>query len=266
MKYEFEPIGFVRSTVRYPQEAPRQGVLTDHEAVVELEKGRSFEEALADLEGVERIWIVFVFHLVRHWKPKVRPPVDGDGKKRGVFSTRSPHRPNPVGITAARLKGVDGLRLRVSEIDLLDGTPVLDIKPYIPFADAFPDARAGWRDRIESPRTQVVLSDAAAAKADFILKRGGPDIGEFCRTQLGTRLPDPARMRLSSCGASGAAAIAFRTWRIHFSREEDRITVGDILSGYAPEELLPGADDPVGDKELHREFRRTIREFFQKNY
>jgi len=255
VKYEFEPIGFVRSTVRYPQEAPRQGVLTDHEADVELEKGRAFEDALADLEGVERIWIVFVFHLVRNWKPKVRPPVDGDGGKRGVFSTRSPHRPNPIVITAARLKGIDGLTLRVSEIDLLDGTPVLDIKPYIPSADAFPDARAGWRDGIASPRAQVVLSDAAAAKAAFILQRGGPDIGEFCRTQLGTRIPDPARMRLSPCDASGLRTLAFRTWRIRFTADAGRITVRDILSGYTQEELLPGANDPVGDKGLHREFR-----------
>jgi len=257
MKYEFEPIGFVRSTVRYPQEAPRQGVLTDHEAVIELEKGRAFEEALADLEGVERIWIIFVFHLVSTWKPKVRPPVDGDGKKRGVFSTRSPHRPNPVGITAARLDGIDKLTLRVSQIDLLDGTPVLDIKPYIPLADAFPDARTGWRDEIESPRTRVILSGAAAAKAGFILSRGGPDIAEFCRTQLGTRLPDPDRMRLSSCDEQGLRTLAFRTWRIRFSHDGDRISVRDIFSGYTPEELLPDAEDPIGDKELHREFEKN---------
>jgi len=257
MKYEFEPIGFIRSTVRYPQEAPRQGVLTDHEAVIELEKGRFFEEALSDLEGVERIWIIFVCHLVRSWKPKVRPPVDGNGGKRGVFSTRSPHRPNPIGITAAKLDGIDNLTLRVSQIDLLSGTPVLDIKPYIPFADAFPGARTGWRDEIESPRTRVFLSDAAAAGAEFILRRGGPDIAEFCRTQLGTRLPDPDRMRLSACDGQGLRTLAFRTWRIRFSQDGDRITVRDILSGYAPEELLTDAEDPVGDKELHREFTKN---------
>ena len=91
----------------------------------------------------------------------------------------------------------------------------------------------------------------------FILSRGGPDIAEFCRTQLGTRLPDPDRMRLSSCDEQGLRTLAFRTWRIRFSHEGDRISVRDIFSGYTPEELLPDAEDPVGDKELHREFEKN---------
>ena len=256
MKYTFDPIGYVKSTVRYPQEAPRQGVLTAHPARIVLAEGRGFEEALSDLAGVERVWIVFVFHLARGWKPKVRPPV-GEGK-RGVFATRSPHRPNPVGITAARLEGIDGLTLHVSEVDLLDGTPVLDIKPYLPFADAFPDARTGWRERTPDPSFALFWSETADEKAAFVLAGGGPDIREFCHVQLGTRFPDPKKMRLSGGDPSGSRILAFRTWRILFSAAGTAVTVSDIRSGYAEEELAPGSADPFGDKELHRAFRRTF--------
>ena len=256
MTYTFDPIGHIESTVRYPQEAPRQGVLTCHSARIVLAANRDFEEALSDLDGVERIWIVFVFHLVRGWRPKVQPPV-GEGKK-GVFSTRSPHRPNPIGITAARLEGIDGLTLRVSEVDLLDGTPVLDIKPYIPFADSFPDARTGWRERTPDVSPALLWSETAEKKAAFILAGGGPDIREFCHVQLGTRFPDPKKMRLGGGDPSGNRVLAFRTWRILFFAAETAVTVSDIRSGYAEEELAPGAPDPFGDKELHRAFRKTF--------
>lgn len=156
--FEFEPIGFVRSSVRYTQEAPRQGVLTAQSGVIQLEKQRNFEAAFADLAGVEMIWIIFVFDRVRNWKSKVRPPLGGMERKIGVFATRSPHRPNPIGITAAKLTAVRGLSLHVEGIDLLDGPPVLDIKPYIPMADSFPEAKTGWREEISSVSQQLIFT------------------------------------------------------------------------------------------------------------
>lgn len=258
MKFEFDSIGFVRNNIRYPQEAPRQGTLTGQRGVIELLPGRNFETALSDLEGIERIWIIFVFDRVNSWKPKVRPPLGGTDKRIGVFATRSPHRPNPIGITCAKLESIQGLTLNVSEIDLLDGTPVLDIKPYIPMADSFPDAVTGWRESLANSACPVSFSDTACDKAAFIQENGGPDIQEFCRVQLGTRDIDPKRLRLSGPDERGIFTLAFRTWRILFEQTPDGAAVSDVFSGYTPVELAPEAEDKYHDKSCHRLFNEKF--------
>jgi tRNA-Thr(GGU) m(6)t(6)A37 methyltransferase TsaA len=143
--WTFRPIGVVRSPYRYVHDAPRQGGPGRGErAVVELRRG--MQNCLKDLAGFERVWIVFVFSFARGWRQQVVPP--RDVVKRGVFATRAPHRPNPIGITAARVVGVRGRTITIDEHDLLDGTPVLDVKPYVPYCDAHPGARAGWVDGV----------------------------------------------------------------------------------------------------------------------
>jgi tRNA-Thr(GGU) m(6)t(6)A37 methyltransferase TsaA len=104
--------------------------------------------AFRDLQGFSRIWLIFSFHRSQGWKAEVRPPRGGG--KRSVLATRSPHRPNALGLSAVELVGIEGHALRVRGIDLLDGTPILDIKPYVPYADAFPDALAGWIDSLDA--------------------------------------------------------------------------------------------------------------------
>lgn len=111
-------------------------------------------QAWRDLAGFERIWLVFVFHRSDGWKAEVRPPRGGG--KRSVLATRSPHRPNRIGLSAVELAEITEHGLRVRGIDLLNGTPILDIKPYVPYADAFPASRAGWIDAIDA--TQGVHS------------------------------------------------------------------------------------------------------------
>ena len=113
-----------------------------------LEVHEAFVEGLADLEGFERVWLLYVFDRNQGYRLKVQPP-RGPKQKRGLFATRSPHRPSSIGLTAARLVRVEGNRLHVAEIDLLDGTPILDIKPYIPRVDAFPGAAIGWLETLE---------------------------------------------------------------------------------------------------------------------
>ena len=169
---KLEPIGFVKSGGgNYPQEAPRQAVFARNSGVIELLPGHGYEQALEDLGGFERIWLIFLFDRNGGgWKPKVRPP-DGSVHKRGVFATRSPHRPNPLGISAVELDRIEGRKLFIRNFDLLDGTPILDIKPYIPAADAFPNARAGWRDENDQTCRPVAFSPEAAA--DWVM---GPNL------------------------------------------------------------------------------------------
>lgn len=259
MNFTFDPIGFFHGRSVYPQEAPRQGVFDAASGgVVELEAGRNFETALADLAGFGRIWLLYVFHRHDGWKPKVRPP---DAPRRiGVLATRAPYRPNPIGLSAVRLLDVKGRCLYVAETDLLDGTPILDVKPYIPAADAFPLAAAGWRDELADPETVLEWSSAAAGSAARIHELGGPDLRLAAQAQLAARRPDEKRQRLTFSGDGRSGVLAFRTWRIAFERDEaaKRVTVTGIASGYTASELLVGAPDPYGDKEIHRRFLADV--------
>ncbi len=152
--YPCLPIAFVRSPYARRIDAPHQSTVvagTETAAAAEaiIEFSADFPAAaFRDLAGFERIWLVFVFHRSEGWKAEVRPP--RGGVKRSVLATRSPHRPNPIGLSAVELVEVGIGQLRVRGIDLLDGTPILDIKPYVPYADAFPTSRAGWIDTIDA--------------------------------------------------------------------------------------------------------------------
>ena len=152
--FQYSPIGFVRSPYVRRMDAPHQPTVgtgtpasAAGEAILELDPALP-EAMLEDLAGFERIWVIFAFHRSEGWAPRVRPP---RGRvKRGVLATRSPHRPNAIGLSAVELVSVEGRSLRVRGMDFLDGTPVLDIKPYVPYADAFPHSRAGWIDEVDA--------------------------------------------------------------------------------------------------------------------
>lgn len=153
-EFTCQPIAFVRSPYAQRIDAPHQatvvaGTETRAAAEARIEFVSGFAAAaFRDLAGFERIWLLFVFHRSEGWKAEVRPPRGGG--KRSVLATRSPHRPNAIGLSAVELIEVGEQALRVRGIDLLDGTPILDIKPYVPYADAFPHSRAGWIDQIDA--------------------------------------------------------------------------------------------------------------------
>jgi len=138
--------------------------------------------ALSDLEGFEYIWVISFLHMNEGWSPRVTPP-RGPRKKRGVFATRAPHRPNHLSLSACRLVSVDLEKriVTVRGLDLLDGTPVLDVKPYVPYCDSFPDARAGWIDELPPPKSSPgrAVAEAAVAQPPLVAKdvpkRSGAD-------------------------------------------------------------------------------------------
>lgn len=146
--YHLRPIGVVRSPFRMREDAPRQATVGPPvEAQIILRPG--LQNAVQDLDGFARIWVLAFFHHSRGWKQQIVPP--RDRRKRGLFATRAPDRPNALGLSAVELVAVYGTRLTVRGCDLLDGTPVLDLKPYIPAYDAFPDSAAGWVDQLTDP-------------------------------------------------------------------------------------------------------------------
>lgn len=152
--FTFQPIAFVRSPYVRRIDAPHQstvvaGTETGSAADAHIELVADFPAAaLRDLAGFERIWLLFVFHRSEGWNAQVKPP--RGGPRRGVLATRSPHRPNAIGLSAVELLAVEERALRVRGVDLLDGTPILDIKPYVPYADAFPQSCAGWIDAVDA--------------------------------------------------------------------------------------------------------------------
>lgn len=249
-----EPIGILRCGNAERVDAPRQpAAATEIQGIIELFPGRNFEHALEDLPEWERIWVIFWFDRNPGWRPKVLPPRSTSGRK-GVFSTRSPHRPNPLGLSALRLLGVEGLHVRVGGVDLLDGTPVLDIKPYVPYTDAFPDARSGWLAAPEDPRPayRIRFTPEAEARLAWIAERSPLPLRERIVATLSLG-PQPHPYRRIRREADGMR-LAVQDWRIRFTVDGHDVTVTDVRTGYRRSQLEGGRDSAP---ELHREFART---------
>jgi tRNA-Thr(GGU) m(6)t(6)A37 methyltransferase TsaA len=149
MSYSVSPIGFVRSCFKEKFAIPRQPQLAPAaRGVLELVAPFDTGEAVQGLEQVSHVWLLFLFHQALEDQPrlKVRPPRLGGNRSIGVFATRATHRPNSIGQSVVKLDKVEPGRLWLSGIDLLDGTPVLDIKPYVPYADNVANAYNGIAD------------------------------------------------------------------------------------------------------------------------
>ena len=146
---------------------PRQsGLVEELEAAIVFEPEFRNPDALRGLEGFSHLWLIWEFSQARRqeWSPTVRPPRLGGNKRMGVFATRSPFRPNPIGLSCVKLKrvelsGPEGPRIWVTGADLLDGTPILDIKPYLPFTDSHSDAIGGFSDPVRDYALEVVFPD-----------------------------------------------------------------------------------------------------------
>jgi len=174
----FTPIGVIHSPYKEKFGIPRQPSLVPA-ARITLELVAPFDQADAvrGLEAFSHVWISFVFHqtAARGWTPLVRPPRLGGNAKVGVFASRSTHRPNPLGLSLVELLGIDtsnGVRLLLGGADLLDGTPVLDIKPYIPFVEARPAAQGGF---VDGPPPALAVSWSVQARADLAAASEAPD-------------------------------------------------------------------------------------------
>jgi len=161
--YNFKPIGFLKSC--YPDKfgVPRQSGLVK-KAYSELIIKAEFqpELSLQGLEGYSHIWVQFIFHLnaSKKFHAKVHPP-RLDGETIGIFATRSPHRPNPIGLSLVELIELKNNALILGGADLVDGTPVLDIKPYLPLIESIASARGGWPEQVQKDEIKVEFTPAA---------------------------------------------------------------------------------------------------------
>ncbi len=253
------PIGIISTPYREKQHAPRQPGI-DKETIIgtiELFPDKNFDQALEHLTGFERIWILSWFHKNPDWKPKVLPPRSGR-TKRGVFATRSPHRPNPIGLSLCKLIDIKGRIIRVENPDLLDGTPILDIKPYIPYAEAFPDSEIGWLGEIENETESsftVEVSPLAREQAEWLEQRHDIHLLERAIDILSFD-PHPHSYRRIMKHENGGLVIAIKSWRVLYTVSESTVSIVEIQSGY-PDEVISSLDpskETLHDQNAHREF------------
>lgn len=212
-----EPIATIRTDFPEKFGVPRQaGLVPELEGRVIFQPAFRSSDAVRGLEGFSHIWLVWLFSKSpAEWSPTVRPPRLGGNERMGVFATRAPVRPNPIGLSCVRLVRVDpGPELVVAGADLVDATPILDIKPYVP-ADAHPDARYGFLSRNASYRLQVQIPDELLTQV--------PDAKREALVGLLSEDPRPAYQR-----DGRAYGVAFAGYNVRFHVEDETLFVDAI--------------------------------------
>lgn len=222
--FVMEPIAHIRSDFREKFGIPRQSGLVDSlTARVVLEPYCRNPEALRGIEDFDYLWLIWKFSANHHdgWKPTVRPPRLGGNARIGVFATRSPYRPNPMGLSCVKLVGVDweaadGPALIVAGADLLDGTPIYDIKPYLPYVDSHPEARGGFGAEKKDYHLNVKFPAELLAKL--------PQEKQEAIVEVLAQDPRPAYQD----DPERVYGLNFAGFELHFTVKEGTLTVIDV--------------------------------------
>lgn len=252
------PIGYLRTRQQVKFQAGHQPATAAEESnEVELLADCGYEPALQDLAGFERIWLLSWFHRNDTWRPLVLPP-RGPARRRGVLATRSPHRPNPLGLTSVILLGVAGRRLRIGPCDLIDGTPILDVKPYVAAYDAFPAAGAGWIDAMEAElrapaRFTVTFAATALEQGEWLRENWRIDFTPRL-IELLSRDPAPHRTRRIKRRNATEHEIGCGAWRAVFTLEGETVRVRALEPAYPMRFLTRPGYDAVPDREAQLAF------------
>lgn len=224
------PVAVVHSPFREKFGIPRQpGLIKDVSAQVVLLPPFNRKEAVRGLEGFTHIWLIFQFHACKPFDGSmtVRPPRLGGNKRMGVFATRGTHRPNPLGMSVVALDRIDcdaGVVLHVKGSDLLDGTPVLDIKPYLHYADAVPDAQSGYAHSAPQAELRVEMSDAQRGQC-LELEVLRPGLVSLICQVLGQ---DP-RPAIKSKGPGKVYGVKLYDLDVRFTVDKDIATITEIV-------------------------------------
>ena len=225
MGITIEPVARMRSDFATKFGIPRQsGLVQDLRSTIVFEPKYRNPDALRGIEGYDYLWLIWQFsEAVREeWSPTVRPPRLGGNARMGVFATRSPFRPNSLGLSCVRLLGVEhtqefGTVLHVGGADLMDGTPIFDVKPYVPYADSHPDAKGGFTDGAGEYLLQVDFPQTLLEKL--------PEEKRSAAVGVLSHDPRPSYQRKPG----RIYGLSFAGWDIRFTVDGDILTVVDIL-------------------------------------
>ncbi len=225
MGITIEPVARMRSDFATKFGIPRQsGLVADLRSTIVFEPKYRNPEALRGIEGYDYLWLIWQFsEAVREeWSPTVRPPRLGGNARMGVFATRSPFRPNSLGLSCVQLLGVEhtqefGTVLHVGGADLMDGTPIFDVKPYVPYADSHPDAKGGFTDGAGEYLLQVDFPQTLLEKL--------PEEKRSAAVGVLSHDPRPSYQRKPG----RIYGLNFAGWDIRFTVDGDILTVVDIL-------------------------------------
>lgn len=255
-----QPIGYVRTGKEVKFKALHQPLETAPEQhILEIVPGHNYEDGLRDLAGFSRIWLVWWFHKNSTWRPMVLPP-RGPAIRRGVFATRSPHRPNALGVSPVQLLAVEKCRLILGPCDLMDGTPVFDIKPYIPAYDSFPDEKSGWIAGVDAaltspPTYQISYMPEAEAQAAWLETTWQIDFRPRLEELLG-RDPSPHRTRRIKRLADGTCTIGCGAWRARFEVSGHLVKVTLMEPGFPLRFLHREGNELIPDRLAQLDFLR----------
>lgn len=210
--FSVEQIGVIRSPYKEKFAVPRQpGLVADGGGELHLLPPYNIADAVRGLEGFSHLWLLFIFHQTMEggWRPTVRPPRLGGNARMGVFATRSTFRPNPVGMSLVELKDIrcqkDQVILQLGSLDLVDGTPIVDIKPYLPFAEALPQATAGYAQL--APQADMPVSFTPEIAQQLVgLEKNYPNISRFIQHVL-AQDPRPAYRKGEDAGKTYAVLL-----------------------------------------------------------
>ncbi len=244
-----KPIGYFNSKQIEPYQAARQPDEMSEPGEIILNPGFNFEQALQNLNECSHLWIIYYFHYNENWKPLVQTPRSKE--KIGVFATRAPYRPNPIGMTAVKLVSIDGLKIEVGPNDILDGTPILDIKPYHPESDLIADSSIVWLDQVKQEKFEIRISPFAEEQFDFLALNQQSELKPFIIRQLEYDPINSDKKRVKKI--KELYELSYRTWRIDFVILDQWISILSVRSGYSAVDLND-PDDKYQDKELHRKF------------
>ncbi|NTV15370.1 MAG: tRNA (N6-threonylcarbamoyladenosine(37)-N6)-methyltransferase TrmO [Desulfobulbaceae bacterium] len=228
--YSFAPIGHIQSCFKEKFGVARQSMMISQaQGVLKFNPDPAYVNSLRHLQEFSHLWIIFVFHknIEKGWKPLINPPRLEAPKQVGVFASRSPHRPNPIGMSVVKIERIDfsapgGIELHLSGLDILDGTPVLDIKPYLSFADSFADAALGWASQ-SIQKYRVEFSPDSARSIQNSGSKYHPNLQALLQQMLELDpRPTSQRKRASIDAAQSEGLVfAFRIfdfdvkWQIH---------------------------------------------------
>jgi tRNA (adenine37-N6)-methyltransferase len=262
MELTYQTIGTYYSASNEKYQLPIQsGLDKEEKGHISLNPNLDYNQVLADLNDFSHIWVIFHFHKSKGWKPKIDVP--RSSKKKGVLSTRSPHRPNSIGLSCVKLLEIEKNKLWLEAPDLINETPILDIKPYLSYCDSVPNANNGWLEALEKPKEHKINFDTMAHEQLEWLKENNVNLFEYMNTTL-SFYPYPNKKKRVKLNKSDNDIIhcelSCKTWRINYrlNTKDDTLVVQNIFSGYHEEYLNFDKISKWPDVPLHNLFNEKF--------